>query len=143
MRLASAPGNATPVSEFNVFIDAEAYALMLGQGELCNHRGLRPSVPGASGLTATSWLTCRTAPPRGNFGARDLASVAVHLDTRGVHLVDLPDAIAIAAAVWPDSPAKSLRHCHCRTEQGYALRAGDLLPVAAVPMRRFRNQLPV
>ena len=44
-------GNATPVSEFNVFIDARAST----------------SVPAASGSTATSWLTCRTAPPRGNF----------------------------------------------------------------------------
>lgn len=38
-----------------------------------------------------------------------------NIDTRGVHMVDLPDAAAMAAALWPDFVKQSVR-CHCCTE---------------------------
>lgn len=44
-----------------------------------------------------------------------------NLDTRGVHMVDLPDAIAMAAAVWPEFVQDKVAcHCHCCTEPGHA-----------------------
>ena len=114
-------GNATPVSEFNVFIDAEAYALMLGCGIPVTIAGF-DLCTGNIGLDRYELAYLSNSTPAGKFLERATSRLLqFNLDTRGVHLVDLPDAIAIAAAVWPDFVREKVScHCHCCTEQGHA-----------------------
>ena len=114
-------GNATPVSEFNVFIDAEAYALMLGCGIPVTIAGF-DLCTGSIGLDRYELAYLSNSTPAGTFLERATSRLLqFNLDTRGVHLVDLPDAIAIAAAVWPDFVREKVScHCHCCTEQGHA-----------------------
>ncbi len=115
------PGNATPVSEFNVFIDAEAYSLMLDCGSPITIAGFDLCV-GGIGLDKyeLSYLS------QGNDVAKFLVEATkvilqFNLDTRGVHMVDLPDAVAMAAAIWDDFVTEKARcHCHCCTENGVA-----------------------
>ncbi len=115
------PGNATPVSEFNVFIDAEAYAIMLDSGSPITIAGFDLCVGDigidryelaylASGSKVAKFLTEATAELL-NF----------NIKTRGVHMVDLPDAVAVAVALWPEIVKGSARcYCHCCTESGPA-----------------------
>ena len=111
------PGNATPVSEFNVFIDAEAYALMLDSGSPITIAGF-DLCTGNIGLDRYELSYLETGSPAANFLTRATSVLLqFNIDTRGVHMVDLPDAVAMAAALWPDFVKKSVRcHCHCCTE---------------------------
>ena len=114
-------GNATPVSEFNVFIDAEAYALMLDCGIPVTIAGF-DLCTGNIGLDRYELSYLKTGSPAAQFLERATSKLLqFNLDTRGVHLVDLPDAIAAAAAVWPDFVKTQVAcHCHCCTESGHA-----------------------
>ncbi len=111
------PGNATPVSEFNVFIDAEAYALMLDSGSPITIAGF-DLCTGNIGLDRYELSYLETGSPAAKFLTRATSVLLqFNIDTRGVHMVDLPDAVAMAAALWPDFVKKSVRcHCHCCTE---------------------------
>lgn len=112
-------GNATPVSEFNVFIDAEAYKIMLDSGIPTTIAGFDLCV-GSIGLDRyeLSYLAHGTKPAQ--FLERATSKLLqFNLDTRGVHLVDLPDALAMAA-VWPEFVQdKAECHCYCCTEPGH------------------------
>ena len=111
------PGNATPVSEFNVYIDAEAYALMLDSGSPITIAGFDLRV-GNIGLDRYELSYLESGSPAARF-LTQATSVLLqfNLDTRGVHMVDLPDAVAMAAALWPGFVKKSVQcYCHCCTE---------------------------
>jgi purine nucleosidase len=107
------PGNATPVSEFNVFIDAEAYALMLDAGIPTTIIGF-DMCEGEIGLDENELAYLDNGGKTGHFLCE---ATKVLLDfnrqTRGVSMVDLPDAVAMAAALWPDF-VKSKVKCYCR-----------------------------
>ena len=114
-------GNATPVSEFNVFIDAEAYALMLDLEIPVTIAGF-DLCAGNIGLDRyeLSYLAHGSKPAQFLEQATSKL-LQFNLDTRGVHMVDLPDAIAMAAAVWPEFVQDKVAcHCHCCTEPGHA-----------------------
>lgn len=111
------PGNATPVSEFNVFIDAEAYALMLDSGSPVTIAGFDLCV-GNIGLDKIElgYLAGGTEPAKFlEKATREL--LQFNLRTRNVHMIDLPDAVAMAVALWPDFVKKSVKcHCKCCTQ---------------------------
>lgn len=83
-----------------MFIDAEAYAIMLDSGSPITIAGFDLCVGDigidryelaylASGSKVAKFLTEATAELL-NF----------NIKTRGVHMVDLPDAVAVAVALW-------------------------------------------
>ena len=111
------PGNATPISEFNVFIDAEAYALMLDSGSPITIAGFDLCM-GNIGLDRYELSYLESGSPVAKFLTQATSVILqFNIDTRGVHMVDLPDAVAMAAALWPDFVKQSVRcHCHCCTE---------------------------
>ena len=92
-------GNATPVSEFNVFIDAEAYALMLDSGapttiigfDMCEGDIMMKEVE----LTHLAKLS----EPGRFLCEATKALLEFNRSTRGVSMVDLPDAVAMAVAM--------------------------------------------
>ena len=112
-------GNATPVSEFNVFIDAEAYALMLESGSPITIAGFDLCM-GNIGLDQQELTYLETRGAEAKFlKAATTELLKFNQRTRGVSMVDLPDAVAMAAALWPDFVRESVNcHCHCCTEAG-------------------------
>lgn len=113
------PGNATPVSEFNVFIDAEAYGVMLDSGIPITIAGFDLCV-GNIGLDKSKLAILADGNAAGKFLERATSKLLqFNLDTRGVHLVDLPDALAMAAALWDGFVLESVNcYCKCCTEPG-------------------------
>lgn len=109
-------GNATPVAEFNVFIDAEAYAVMLDLGVPTTIIGF-DMCEGEIGLDEAELLALSHGNEAGKFLEQATKVILqFNLDTRGAHMVDLPDAVAVAAAVWPDYVTSTVKcHCHCCT----------------------------
>ena len=114
-------GNATPVAEFNVFIDPMSYRVMLEFGvpvtvigfDLCTDgTGLHPDQleQMASGSKTARFLERATSVLR-----------QFNIDTRGVDQVDLPDAVAMAVAIWEDMTVKSIPcYAACVTTEGDA-----------------------
>lgn len=113
------PGNATPVAEFNVFLDAEAYALMLECGVPVTIAGF-DLCGGEIGLDEQELSVLAAGGPLAKFlyGATSVLA-QFNLHTRGKLMADLPDAIAIGAGLWPDF-VKGRVPCRCRccTEAG-------------------------
>lgn len=110
-------GNITPVAEFNVFVDAESYAIMLNSGipitvagfDLClGDAALTPDE--LDGLTNTSL---------GRFIAEgNRVKLAFNEKLTGIPFVDLPDAVAMAAVLHPDVVTESVTaHCYCCTKE--------------------------
>lgn len=112
------PGNATPVSEFNVYVDAESYKVMLESGipitiigfDLC----LGPAAFSGEEIDdlmsknkiSKFAMTCCTALRKFN------------LKHRGVESVDLPDAVAMAVALWDDLVIEEVSaYCFCCTKE--------------------------
>ena len=112
------PGNATPVSEFNVFIDAEAYALMLESGVPVTIAGFDMCV-GQIGIDKKELEAMKDGNKAGKFLEKATSELLqFNLRTRKQHMVDLPDAIAMAAALWDGFVVKQEKcYCQCCTEQ--------------------------
>ena len=113
------PGNATPVSEFNVFIDAEAYALMLDAGVPVTIAGF-DLCEGEIGLDVDELEQLDRGSAAGHF-LSEATKVLLEFNrhTRGVSMVDLPDAVAMAVALWPDFITGKIRcHCQCCFDAG-------------------------
>lgn len=112
------PGNATPVSEFNVFIDAEAYALMLECGAPVTIAGFDMCV-GNIGIDKAELEALANGSKAGKFLERATSELLqFNLRTRNQHMVDLPDAIAMAAALWDGFVVEQAAcYCECCTEQ--------------------------
>ena len=112
------PGNATPVAEFNVYKDAEAYKEML---EL----GVPVTVIGLDMDDEPTWLdeSCLARMRGGNAQQRFIAAATAKLlsfkKTNGIAAVDLPDAVAMACVAWPDFVERTVR-CYgsCITQPG-------------------------
>ncbi len=110
-------GNVTPVAEFNVFVDAESYDIMLNSG-----------IP----VTIAGFDLCQgdAALNDDDFSAlsqSDIGKFVVGINKtrceytksiRGSAQVDLPDAVAMAAAIWPEIVTKKISaHCYCCTKE--------------------------
>ena len=111
------PGNATPVAEFNVYKDAEAYAIMLDFD-------VPKTIIGLDLLTEDTYLTdeaLRRMYEEGSDANRFIAQacdfLADHnLETFGKRFADIPDAIAMASVVWPGFILDSINtSAHCIT----------------------------
>ena len=104
-------GNATPVAEFNVFLDAEAYAALLDSGIPLTIAGFDLCLGGAA-FTDDDLAQLRTAP-RGRFIADATGQLRqFNAQRTGTPFVDLPDAVALAAALDP-ALIRAQTDCDC------------------------------
>ncbi|MBQ2774939.1 MAG: nucleoside hydrolase [Clostridia bacterium] len=112
------PGNATPVAEFNVFIDAEAYAVMLESGIPITIAGF-DLCTGKTGLGKKELAALAGGNKIGKFLERATSQLLqFKLNTRQTYMVDLPDALAMAAALWDGFVLDSVNcYCKCCTQR--------------------------
>lgn len=106
------PGNCTPVSEFNVYADAEAYRIVLEAGIPMTIIGFDMCI-GKAAWDMEDMSRISSSGPIGKF-AVDCNTALLNYNIRRADLsiVDLPDAVAVGVALWPDIVTDS-RHCYC------------------------------
>ena len=110
------PGNSSPVAEFNVYVDADSYAVMLDSGIPITIVGFDLCLgPAALNKDDLEELANGTAMSKFAVDCTK-ALLAYNLNKRGEHFVDLPDAVAMGVALWDDIIVKSLSaYCYCCT----------------------------
>lgn len=149
------PGNTTPVAEFNVYVDAEAYQVILQSQipltiigfDLCigdaawNKQDMQRIA--SSGTVGKFAVTCNQELL--NYNLRNSRS----------YVVDLPDAVAMGVALWEDIVLeKCSAYCYCCTKEApaygqviiYDPCAGlsidqDLPPANAAVIKKIDTQL--
>lgn len=106
-------GNASPVAEFNVYIDAEAYGIMLDSKIPVTIGGFDLCVGNAE-LDVSERNLMANGNAAGKFLVKATGQVLeFNRKIRGNDRVDIPDAVAMALCVWPDVILES-RECHCK-----------------------------
>ncbi len=122
-------GNCSPVAEFNVYVDAEAYDILLRAGIPLTILGFDLCL-GPVALTEEEL----TAYAHGNrvmqFLAKATAALTAH-NIRGGRgcTADLPDAVAMLCALYPEMGADSVRvFAHCCTNDEFAYGQVILFP---------------
>jgi len=113
------PGNTTPVSEFNVYVDAESYKILLQSGIPVTIIGFDLCI-GSAAWNKNDLNAVRAAGKAGAF-AVDCNTELLNYNLRrsGEHIVDLPDAVAMGVALWDDLVLESCAaYCHCCTQEG-------------------------
>lgn len=108
-------GNTTPVAEFNVYVDAESYSLMLKAGIPLTIIGFDMCI----GKAALNKSDINYLLSSGNnaavFSVNCNRSVLnYNLDRSGDYIIDLPDAVAMGVVLWPEIVLES-RSCYCYT----------------------------
>ncbi len=112
------PGNATPVAEFNVYVDAEAYKTMLDSGIPITIIGFDLCL-GPAALNKTDLDRLKSSGKCGKFVA-DCTSALVSYNIRnhGEAFADLPDAVAMGIALWDDLIIEEVpAYCYCCTHE--------------------------
>lgn len=97
------PGNTTPVSEFNVFADAEAYKIMMDFGVHVYVGGCDLNVSEAAWFTADTDALLQSGTEAAVFAVRCNETLARFIEgLQGQRRIDLPDAVSLAPMLWPD-----------------------------------------
>ncbi len=112
-------GIATPVAEFNVFIDAEAYGIMLDSGLPITIAGFDMCM-GDIALNKDDLAALACGSKSGQFLEKVTRKLLqFNRETRGLYQTELPDAVAIAAAIWDDFILDYVDcHCYCCINDG-------------------------
>ena len=107
------PGNVTPVAEFNVYVDAEAYKIMLESGIPITIAGFDLCL-GDAALTRSDIAILKSSVDPAAVFAVDCNRVLITYNQKrsGQEIIDLPDPVAMAIALWPNVIAEQLP-CHC------------------------------
>ena len=111
-------GNCTPVAEFNVYVDAESYAVMLNSGIPITIIGFDLCL-GPAAMQREDLEFLKSASKAGAFVAKcTTALLNYNLQKRGEYFVDLPDAVAMGVALWPEIVQDSVSaYCYCCTKE--------------------------
>ncbi len=106
-------GNITPVAEFNVFVDAESYSVMLNSGIPMTIAGFDLCL-GDAAFTPDE-LDEMSVTPLGRFIAEgNRVKLGFNEKLTGIPSVDLPDAVAMAVALYPEVVTESITaNCYC------------------------------
>ncbi len=111
------PGNITPVAEFNVFVDAESYAILLESGISVTIAGFDLCL-GDAALTPNDFIELSTTPLGKFIVDCNKKRLSQNEELTGTPFVDLPDAVAMAAAIWPEVVTEEITaHCYCCTKE--------------------------
>lgn len=97
------PGNTTPVSEFNVFADAEAYKIMMDFGVHVYVGGCDLNVSEAAWFDADTEALLESGTEAAVFAVKCNETLARFIEgLQGERRIDLPDAVSLAPMLWPD-----------------------------------------
>ncbi len=105
-------GNTTPVSEFNVYVDAEAYDIMVRSGIPLTIIGFDVCLGPAAWTREDMKALLDSGKPEAVLAVKcNRTLLEYNLYATGDHFVDLPDAVAMAVALWDDVAVKTVA-CH-------------------------------
>lgn len=108
-------GNTTPVAEFNIYVDADSYRVLVESGIPLTVIGL-DMCHGDTVWTEKDMERIGASGPIGKFAVDCNRMLLAYNLRRGSHEVDLPDAVAMGAALWEDVRLETkLCPCYCCT----------------------------
>ncbi len=122
-------GNCSPVAEFNVFVDAEAYDVLLNAGIPLTIMGFDLCL-GKTALTEEDL----TVYARGNRVMQFLETATSALTAHNIRIgrgktADLPDAVAMLCVLYPEAVVDSVPvFAHCCTHDTFAYGQVILFP---------------
>lgn len=117
------PGNASPVAEFNVYADAEAYRIMLDSGLPITVIGL-DVCDGDAQWTDEQFDKLNASGKTGKFVAASFGKIRDFYKSNGSESVMNCDSLAMMCALYPDFVRDRINtHASCITAEGetYAL----------------------
>lgn len=108
-------GNTTPVSEFNVYVDAEAYSVMLKSNIPITIIGFDVCLGQAALNKAEMERLVSSGKKEAEFAVKcNSALLEYNLKRSGEHIIDLPDAVAMGVVLWKEIVKEALP-CYCYT----------------------------
>lgn len=109
------PGNTTPVAEFNVYVDAEAYSIMLNAGIPLTIIGFDICLGDAALTRDDMDFLLSSGRKEAVFSVKcNRSLLEYNLQRSGDHIVDLPDAVAMGVVLWEDIVVEK-KLCCCYT----------------------------
>jgi len=114
-------GNCTPVAEFNVYVDAEAYQILLESGIPLTLAGFDLCL-GETALQPEELAALAKGNPVMRFMEKcTKALVSFNERCHNGRFADLPDAVAMGAALWPELIQETVSvFASCCTKDPYA-----------------------
>ena len=110
------PGNTTPVAEFNVYVDADAYSIMLKAGIPTTIIGFDLCVGDAAFNKEELTFLANHSSPQADFITNCTNTLlAYNLKLTGDHIVDLADAVAMGVVLWGEEIVTESKECYCYT----------------------------
>ncbi len=111
-------GNMSPVAEFNVFVDAESYAVLLESGIPLTIIGFDLCL-GDAALNKAEIEKLLSMDEKQRFFGNCVQRLKSHNLERGAGCVaDLPDAVAMGVALWDNMVKGSVpAYCYCCTRE--------------------------
>ncbi|MFB0847471.1 nucleoside hydrolase [Paenibacillus oleatilyticus] len=107
------PGNTTPVAEFNVYVDAEAYRIMLNSGIPMTIIGFDVCL-GEAALTRDDMdVLLANGKPEAVFSVEcNRSLLEYNIQRCNEPIVDLPDAVAMGVVLWNEIVLED-KWCYC------------------------------
>lgn len=107
-------GNTTPVAEFNVYVDAEAYAVMLKAGIPLTIIGFDICLGDAAMNKKDMEILTTSGKQEAIFAVEcNRSLLEYNLKRSGEHIVDLPDAVAMGIVLWEELVLEVV-DCYCK-----------------------------
>lgn len=107
-------GNTTPVAEFNVYVDAEAYDVMLRAGIPLTIIGFDVCLGDAAMNKKDMDMLMTSGKQEAIFAVEcNRSLLEYNLKRSGEHIVDLPDAVAIGVVLWEEIVIEAV-DCYCK-----------------------------
>lgn len=108
-------GNTTPVAEFNVYVDAKAYGVMLNAGIPITIIGFDMCIGNAAMNKKDMEMLLSSGKKEAEFSVHcNKSLLEYNLKRSGEHIVDLPDAVAMGVVLWNEIVLEALP-CYCYT----------------------------
>ena len=106
-------GNVTPVAEFNVFVDAESYDVMVKSGIPLTIAGFDICLGDAAFKKADMDEMLNSGDEAAIFAIKcNKVLLEYNIKRSGEEMIDLPDPVAAAVALWPELVLEAV-DCHC------------------------------
>lgn len=111
-------GNVTEYAEFNVYVDAESYDIMLKSGIPITIIGLDMCL-GDSSLNKDELKSLSSLSTLGEFIYKATGKIVEHnLNKFSSHTADIPDAVAVAATLWNETViSQNDYYCECSVKE--------------------------
>ncbi|MFJ7922248.1 nucleoside hydrolase [Lysinibacillus fusiformis] len=107
------PGNTTPVAEFNVYVDAEAYSIMLNSGIPTTIIGFDVCLGEAAWNKEDMDVLLASGKEEAVFAVQcNRSLLAYNLERSNEYIVDLPDAVAMGVVLWDEIVVED-KLCYC------------------------------